>query len=194
VSWLTRTLVVVFVATAACIVTDPPGTLPRLPETRPTIVRPMVIPPASAVVGGWPKDGKFVVYVELADPTVQFDWSSFVDYNPLTGEGLIDVDTSVYTPENADAKNRTRVLNVLIPEPSPDRCHTVEVVVALRLKAKTDPINAHTPDEPGGDSVTWFVNPTGDFAGCPVLDAGSIDAGQADGGLPDGDSGDGGPQ
>ena len=41
--------------------------------------------------------------------------------------------------------------------------------------SETDPKNAHTPAEPGGDIATWFYNPNGDLGGCPALDAG-IDA------------------
>jgi hypothetical protein len=59
-----------------------------------------------------------------------------------------------------------------VTTPTLDRCHVVEIVVALRLNSVKDPKNAHTPDDPGGDSVTWFFSPSGDFAGCPVLDAG----------------------
>ena len=47
------------------------------------------------------------------------------------------------------------------------------------------------PLEPGGDIVTWFYSPSGDLAGCPVLDAGiepiapdAGDGGDSGGALP----------
>ena len=66
----------------------------------------------------------------------------------------------------------------------------IEVVVALRF-AGQDGIGAHAPLEPGGDIVTWFYSPSGDLAGCPVLDAGiepiapdAGDGGDSGGALP----------
>lgn len=162
--------VAVFVG--ACVIADPPSDLPRLPETRPTILRGSVVPTASAVLGRWPD--KFTVPVELADPRATIWYSAFVDYNPATGEGIEGASPtpSEFEPGSEQTKGRVRTLEIPITTPSLDRCHVIEVVVALRFKATTDPKNAHTPDEPGGDSVTWFFSPSGDLAGCPVLDAG----------------------
>ena len=52
-------------------------------------------------------------------------------------------------------------------------------VVALNIDIARGANVAHSPVDPGGDSVTWFYSPTGDLAGCPVLDAGS-DASRSD--------------
>jgi hypothetical protein len=148
--------------------------LPRLPIVRPTIVRGSVVPSPGAVLGTFPD--KFIVPVELADPTQAFQWSAFVDYDPFANIGLVTHDDSVFEP--ASANGRIRVLDkIVIPKPADlDRCHVIEVVVALRLlNDNTDPKSAHTPAEPGGDSVLWFYSPSGDLRGCPVLDAG-IDA------------------
>jgi hypothetical protein len=83
---------------------------------------------------------------------------------------------NTFEADNGLTTGRTRTLNVAIPAPADlDQCHRIEVVVALRLKSTTDSKNAHTPDTPGGDIVTWFYNPNGDLGGCPSLDAG-IDA------------------
>lgn len=169
-------LAVAFVAVAAvvdaCVIAEPPTDLPRLPETRPTILRGSVVPTASAVLGRWPD--KFTVPVELADPRATIWYSAFVDYNPATGEGIEGASPtpSEFEPGSGQTQGRVRTLEIPITTPSLDRCHVVEVVVAMRFKATTDSKNAHTPDEPGGDSVTWFFSPSGDLAGCPVLDAG----------------------
>lgn len=169
----------------ACVLAQPSGEIPRLPPTRPTIMHPLVVPSTSAVLTHFPD--KFIVPVELADPTADFVYATFIDYNPLTGEGLVDgPTTSRFQLDNAT--QRTRRLDITIPEPAElGRCHVIEVIVALRLKSTTDPKNVHTPDEPGGDIVTWFYNPNGDVGGCPSLDGG-VDA------RPDGDAGEGGAQ
>jgi hypothetical protein len=151
----------------ACVIADPPTELPRSPERRPTIVRSSVVPSTTSVLGSWPS--KFIVPVELSDPRADIQWASFVDYNPATGEGFDQ--TSKSRDEPAATNGNVRTLEIPITTPSSDGCHVVEVVVALRLNT-TDPRNAHTPESPGGDSVSWFYSPSGDLAGCPVLDAG----------------------
>lgn len=161
-----------------CVLASPSGDLPRLPDSRPVIVHSSLVPTTSSVLTQFPE--KFVVPVELSDPTVSFFYAAFIDYNPLTGEGLIEFPRESPPLTNAGGTGRIRTVDVVIPKPSDlNSCHKIEVVVALRLKARTDPKNAHTPDEPGGDIATWFYNPSGDLAGCPALDAGidaSIDA------------------
>ncbi len=166
---------------AACIVTDPPGDLPRLPDTRPTIVRASVVPSASAVLGTWPP--LFIVPVELSNPRADFEYHPFIDFNPQTGAGLQDIGVSRF--EAANTTGRIRRVQIALPPPSDlERCHTIEVIVAIRFAP-----NAHTPAEPGGDTVSWFYSPTGDLAGCPF--ATDIDAGPRDGGS---EASDGGPQ
>jgi hypothetical protein len=135
------------------------------------------------VLTRWPVDSTFLVPVELADPNLEFRYASFIDYNPLTGDGLVEEPRqSVYEVSNnsSNTVGRTRTLTILIPEPSPDRCHTIEVVVALHLASDTDltgdPKLRHTPLAPGGDIATWFYNPSGGLDGCPQLDAG-VDSG-----------------
>lgn len=156
----------------ACVIAQPSGDVPRLPDSRPTIVHPSVVPSTSAVLTQFPTS--FIVPVELVDPTAQFQYAAFIDYNPRgLGAGLV-LGPTPSTFELANTTSRTRVLELALPQPPLDRCHVIEVVVALRLNDLT-PAGAHTPQEPGGDIVTWFYNPTGSPAGCPSLDAG-IDA------------------
>jgi hypothetical protein len=177
----------------ACILAEPSGELPRIPESRPTIVHASVVPSTSAVLTRFPST--FIVPVELADPNVEFVYAAFIDYNPLTGDGLVEEPRhSVFEASNnsANTVGRTRTLTIAVPAPPElDRCHTIEVVVALHLASDTDltgdPKLRHTPLAPGGDVATWFYNPNGDLAGCPTLDAG-IDAGM------DADAAEGGAQ
>jgi len=171
----------------ACVLVQPTGELPRIPPTRPTIVRGSVVPSASMVLATFPSE--FIVPVELADPTQPFEYSAFIDYNSATGEGLVVPPTkSIFEPANTT--ERTRILGVALSPPTDlGRCHVVEIVVALRFESATTAQTAHTPAEPGGDVVSWFYNPNGDLAGCPALDAG-IDAGRDAG--TDGDAAEGG--
>ena len=170
----------------ACIIAEPPTDPPRLPLARPTIVRGSVVPPASQVLGRFP--AKFIVPVELFDPTATFEWAAWIDFNPATGAGLEFFGTSEF--EQANTVGRVRTIEVPLLRPADDRCHVIEVVVALRF-AGQDGIGAHAPLEPGGDIVTWFYSPSGDLAGCPVLDAGiepiapdAGDGGDSGGALP----------
>lgn len=168
----TAACVTAALAPQACVIAQPSGDIPRLPDSRPTIVHPSVVPSTSRVLTHFPS--VFIVPVELVDPTAPFQYAAFIDYSPRgTGEGLVlgPIPSSF---EPANTTNRTRRLEIAIPEPTLDSCHVIEVVVALQLNELT-PAFAHTPQEPGGDIVTWFYNPTGDPGGCPSLDAG-IDA------------------
>ena len=176
-------------AAHACVIAEPPGELPRPPQRRPVIVSGSLVPSNAGILGTFPE--KFLVPVELADPTATFEWSAFVDFNPLTGSGLVAYQQSIFEPSNYDG--RLRILEVPIPPPPDlDTCHVIEIVVALRLAVTPETVTgpgAHTPLEPGGDSAIWFYSPTGDLRGCPVLDAGA-DAAIVDAG----DAGEGGPQ
>lgn len=159
---------------SSCIIAEPPNDPPALPLTRPTIVRGSVVPPASSVLGRFPD--KFIVPVELFDPTVSFEWAAWIDFNPATGEGLEFFDVSEFT--EANTIGRVRTLEVLLRAPAEDRCHVIEVVVGLRLQGNQG-LGAHAPAEPGGDIVTWYYAPNGDMGSCPVLDAG-LDASPLD--------------
>ena len=165
-----------------CILAQPSGELPTIPETRPTILHASTVPSETSVVTRWPQSDEFVVPVELVDPTVRIEYAAFVDYDELTGDGLQGPaqDSNFLAANTVD---RTRTLTVVIPQPDDlGRCHKVEVVVALRLSSTDDGKHAHTPAEPGGDIATWFYNPSGDLNGCPALDAGidaALDAGDA---------------
>ncbi len=168
---------------SACVLAEPVSDLPKPAQQRPTIVRESAVPSPNAVLGTFPD--KFIVPVELADPTVTFQWAAFVDFSPDNPSSLQNVQDSVF--EAATLSGRTRVLEIAIPTPTAsDRCHVIEVVVALQLESTTSATQAHTPriGGPGGDSITWFYSSGGDLAGCPslVVDAGT-DA-STEGGIP----------
>ena len=161
---------------AACVIADPPTDLPRPAERRPTILHSSVVPSTSAVLGRWPD--KFIVPVELSNPNADIAWASFVDFNPVTGEGFDNNDITRRAPSET---GNIRTLEIPVGKPSLDRCHVVEIVVALSLNASSTQ-TLHTPEPPGGDIVRWFYSPSGDLTGCPVLDAGLELDGSADAG------------
>ena len=164
----------------ACVIAQASGDVPRLPETRPTIRHQEVVPPTGGVLTRWPPF--FTVPVELSDPTATFAYAAFVDYNPLTGEGRVGGAEIPYDQQSLDTRVRTLEIPVPQDRATTDRCHVVEIVVALRFNAN-EPKNAHTPAPPGGDAVTWIYNPGGDPSGCPRLDAGIEASFDAEGGL-----------
>ncbi len=158
--------------TDACVLVEDTSDLPKLPQRRPTIVHGSVVPSTARVLTTFPVD--LVIPVEVSDPTQPIQYSVFVDYNSVTGEG------NVGQPVTLATGNRTTVIAFRLDPPVDfKQCHTVEVVVALRFESDKTPQTSHTPAPPGGDVVTWFYNPNGDF-GCPSLDAGidtGVDAG-----------------
>lgn len=176
----TAVLVATALTTDACVIADPPTDLPRLAEMRPTIVRASVVPSMSGVLGRWP--GSFYVPVEVSDPLVNLRWASFIDYDPVTGDGYVTDGTS--TPEQSPADGRVRKLRVDIRDPGDNGCHIVEIVVALNLDA-SDTKRAHTPQAPGGDTAMWLFNLSGDFSGCPIRDAGISPVVEAEAGTSD---------
>jgi hypothetical protein len=160
----------------SCIIAEPEAELPKLPPFRPTILHGSVSPPASRILVSFPD--KFVIPVELVDPSAEFLWRAFVDYNPLTGDGIVDTGQSLF--DRAGTDGGVRVLEVTLPAPDLTRCHTIEFIVANNFRGDIEGRQAHTPDSTGGDSVTWFYVPAGDFAACSSPDAGGPpDAGDA---------------
>jgi hypothetical protein len=184
-------LTIVAAVIGACVIADPPTDPPTTPVVRPTIARNSAFPSPTGVLTRWPADSEFIVPVWLSDPRDTFSYSWFVDYNPLTGDGFQDQQTSTpgLTPTNP------RLLTIPITEPPNAGCHTVEVVVAHHFAASvvsTDGRLLHTPSDPvnDGDTISWLYSPNGDAFGCPVIDAGSLvdaaalEAGAAEGGAP----------
>ena len=153
-----------------CIIAEPQAELPRVPEVRPRIARGASVPPASQVLRSWPE--KFVVPIELVDPAATFQWRVYVDYDESTGDGFVNGDTSSAEPGSLDGG--LRVIEVQVPAPlDADRCHTIEMLVALRFRGDfgSEGRSAHTPEQPGGDSLTWLYAPSGSLEGCATVDA-----------------------
>lgn len=172
-------------APIACIIAEPQAELPRVPQVRPRIARGLSVPPVGAVLRTWP--AKLVVPVELIDPSTPFQWRVYVDYDESTGDGYVNGDTSSAEPGSLDGG--IRVIEVQVPEPlDATRCHTIELLVALRFRGDfgSEGRSAHTPEEPGGDTVSWLYAPSGTLDGCAEVDAAALvaDAASVEAGPP----------
>ena len=88
---------VVAAVIGACVIAEPPADLPEVPTARPQILRTEATPPSTGVLTKWPD--KFFIPVQLSDARQDFYLAAFIDYNPITGEGLTDAPTkSPFTP------------------------------------------------------------------------------------------------
>jgi hypothetical protein len=160
---------------SACLLIEAPADVPALPAFRPFIRHAEVVPAASRVLTAFPE--RFLVPVDLVDPTVTIQWRAYIDFEPVRGEGLVARGTSG-REQNLPA-GAGRLLSIAVPTPLDlDRCHTVSILVANRFVGNITGVTAHLPEPPGGDSISWLVNPSGDPQGCPqvVIDV-PLDAG-----------------
>ena len=156
------------VASASCILADPPPELPKPPKHHPIIVKGSVVPPYTRILPELPHS--FIVPLEILDPDSSYFYNVFVDYDPIS-------------PRPADftsaPQQSTTIDFGLSPVTDLSTCHSIELVVALGF----DPKSQHTPDSNGADSIVWWYNPSGDPGHCPQYDAGG------DGAFPDQDAG-----
>jgi hypothetical protein len=160
----------------ACVIAEPPADLPAVPTGRPNILSSNVTPPNTGVLTRWPST--FFVPVELTDARQTFYLAAYVDYNPITGEGLqaVPFDSPV-APGHSGRQQRT--VAVQIPAPIAEGCHTVEMIVAFSLQDVTGGLNdrraSHTAARlDDGDSITWYYSTNGDPSGCALIDAGLL--------------------
>jgi hypothetical protein len=160
------------VVLVACILADPPAALPDPVTGRPTIIRASVTPPATTILREWPRDGTFMVPIELAQNTT-FQWHAFFDYDAINRTPVLSETVSA-DPASLEGGIFTLAIGFPTLPVSAGRCHTFEVIVAKGFDQD------HSPSPPGGDSVSWFYSPTGDLTGCAIFDAGGDGAAPAD--------------
>jgi hypothetical protein len=154
----------------ACVLADPPASVPPTPVVPPEIDHELVVPPVTSILAAWPEE--FDIPILVLDPTVTVLWQPFVDYDPITG-GQPDLPVGEIGPGQDVDDAGERMLVAHIPPPADlTACHTLEILVALAFDQN------HEPNAVGGDSVTWFYSPTGSLDGCPTFEAGAPDAGE----------------
>ncbi len=162
----------------ACI-TAPPPTLPVEPDERPTILHEAVRPSADVPLVEWPPGGEFVVPIDLDDQNEPFCWDVFIDYNPYGtagGTGLVGAGVVCEMAPPSALDGGVFPLSFVLGEPDPGSCHRIQFNVAHKFEP-----DSHTPDQIGGDSITWTFVPGGG-ADCPAYDAGAIEDGGASAG------------
>jgi len=157
-------------AATACI-TAPPPDLPQVALQGPSIEHNAVYPPTNVILVVLPTE--FAVPVQLDQASASFQWDVFVDYDPVT-----NTSPQIFSQQNQSPPDGG--INVvefaLQPDPivlDPSRCHVIDFLVAHQFNEQS----LHTWDSVGGDIVTWFYNPGGGPAGCPVYDAGALQDG-----------------
>ena len=162
----------------ACVLADPPASLPVVAEHAPIIDTASAVPLTSA--GGqpflttWPS--QFVIPVEVLDPTQTLYYQAFYDYTPLTmTPQLLDFlgGGDAGSPSGGDLVLARIVLKQ--PLSSTVGCHVVEIVMGFGPRFSTP----HTPPAGTGSTISWLYIPSGNPSSC-IPDAGFF----LDGSLP----------
>jgi hypothetical protein len=149
---------------AACITPPPEAVDP--PPTRPVILDDQVQPPLDQLLQTLPRQ-QFIVPVSVNDPQEHFNYSIFVDYNPITNPQPVS---------SFRVSPATAVTTIAFDPPSQltaNSCHRLDFLVVHDFATLTDgAVLLHTPDSAGGDQISWFYLPGGSPNGCPGYDAG----------------------
>jgi hypothetical protein len=162
----------------ACVLADPPATLPLVPTGPPVIQSASVVPsPNTPTLVEWPGGGTFVLPVLLPDPTRVVLWKAFINEAPFVSNP-----GSTYAgmqPQNTANSLNITTIDAPVGRPTGPGCFTVTIVVAYAW-ASDDPA---APDAEGGSFARWYYTPNG---ACLGYDAGAL----ADATFPDaGDTG-----
>jgi hypothetical protein len=155
-------------ALGACVLADPPATLPPVEPGPPQIVVTSVVPASDATLVEWPNADTFVVPVYLPDPTREVLWRAFINYSPVESNPVIYSNSQ---PANtANSESITTIDVTLGDRPIGLGCFTVTIVVAYGWSTNVSAPSA--PDAEGGSSVTWHYAPSGGV--CLGYDAGAL--------------------
>lgn len=152
----------VTIAVSACVLADPPATLPIVAEGPPSIEAD-VVPSTLNVLTQWPTSGGFVIPVYLIDPTKTIQWLAYTDYSAVPMASLPTAAVKSVGPNDGAA---VRVVHAVVTEPVGPGCHTVEVIIAYSF-------TGFTPDPPSA-IVSWFFAPSGDPDDCSPYEAGAL--------------------
>ena len=121
-------------ALAACVLLDPPATLPIVPDLAPIILTSSVTPPEGVLVH-WPDE--FFIPVTVSDPAQSVKWLAFWDYS-----SLVDVTLSPWVAgpgplQPGDGGVLYARIRSFGPPPGPG-CHTVAIVIAYGFTGPTE--------------------------------------------------------
>ncbi len=160
-------------AAIACVLADPPPTAPAPPRPAPTIEHDSVSPPLTEKIGKAPSPPDtltFAVPVKV-DPDQALQFRVYLDFDQTKVVMLSTLQSLQGTEDGGiaigDADIATRRITFQINTADPligAGCHSFTIFVAYGFDAFTQ-----RPIPPGGDSVTWFYEPTAD---CSYVDGG----------------------
>jgi hypothetical protein len=165
---------------AGCL-TVLPTDLPSTPPEPPTIVHDAVQPPADQLLVEWPSE--LIVPVQVNDSNGSFTYDVFVDYDGNSD----DTPYSVAPPGQLGTDGGIATVTIPLQPPAVlTTCHTIQVLVVRGFAVTASGTTLwHTPNELGGDSITWFYTPADGIDGCAIYDAGIYQ----DGATPSADDG-----
>jgi hypothetical protein len=155
---------------AACVLADPPPDLPPESQLHPVVVKSSVFPPSTPLLVELPPTG-FDVPIQLFDPDTPFQYEVFIDLDRAASGSLspvIAVTKSPPFPLDGGVDVVDFDLAPYFAGLDPTTCHEIDFVVAFGFEASSP----RTPDSRGGDSISWFYDASGSFAGCPTSDGG----------------------
>jgi hypothetical protein len=160
---------------ASCVLADPPPTLPPVPNEPPDLGLAAAVP-QQGPIATWPDtvDG-FLVPVYVGDPSQSVEWVAYLDPNPYVGVDIPISSNKNGTPAPLLAADGgwVRLIRAVLPEPVDPGCHTILIVVAYAFNP--GPGEKLTPvSPPGGSTISWTFNNSGDPLSCGSYDAGSL--------------------
>jgi len=151
-------------ALGACVLIDPPNTLPIVNDPAPAILTSSVEPPEGVLVK-WPEE--FYIPVSVLDPAQSVQWEAFEDYTSLlTISGDLPVPGNGLVEPGDGGVQYVRITDLATP--LGPGCHRVAVVIAYGFSGPTQA----TPVSPGGAMVQWLYVPSGNPGECAGYDAG----------------------
>lgn len=158
------------VASFAACLTAPPPELGTSTNERPEILGTAVQPaPGLLDEFHWPLDNVFVVPILLEDPTAPCSWRVFdldMEQPPQQGQPPNLVTDGTCATSVVDAGF---LQDVPIRQPNDGHCHVFTFIVAHGFSSVS------TPDSIGGDTVSWYYEPSS--ALCRSYDAGAFQDG-----------------
>ncbi|HSQ66281.1 MAG TPA: hypothetical protein VLM85_23825 [Polyangiaceae bacterium] len=160
-------------ALLACVLADPPPLQQLPPPSRPIIIGSSASPPLGVPISTQPTDQaqlSFAVNVQI-DPDQALQYRVFVDYSGTSG---VLAQSGELPGSGADGGTPVAFDIFPVHLGDPTQCHTIELDVATQGWFDPSGPSNVAVSPPGGDSVRWIYQPTGN---CNLFDAGLFDAG-----------------
>lgn len=151
----------------ACVLADPPPTLP-ITAGGPPVVLTMSVTPQGPIISEWPSDAPgFVVPLTLPPGITAVYYQMFVDYS---ANAAFDSAGILFA---GDGGGGLLTLSIMATAPLTPGCHIVKLVIMPAVNSPPQ------PDTTAADEafVTWVYDASGSPTSCAVFDAGSLNDG-----------------